>query len=433
MAVEKVIPPITALADMTGFTVFGFSPPIGVPLATTPGINDAGATAFWNATRSRKAGIELTGFDAGDSVVSLGKQEITTAENQRLSSTVINPDSFNHFLNQGLNNREPVSFLTKLTDDLSNIFRVNGDNRFQFPLSRETFSFNIKRFTTTIAPDGDQADIYYPQLPRFLRNTVELPIALMLQGALVDKSDYSNFASQVASYGFVVVVPNNRRTLIGPGGQPFTGLFPEQEQVNQVLAQMRVEDRNPSSPIFKIVDTDKLGLLGHSFGGGAGLGATQEEFCLPGICSGNYTRPPELKAGIFYGTNFRDQLTGRFLPIANDNIPIGLIEGSLDSVALPAASRATYDQILNPPKALITVAGANHYGITNEDNPLREPNRPTIDQATATATIARWSGLFLRASMLGNQQVFDGLFRVGDALDPNVSIISQTRPALMVV
>ncbi len=284
------------------------------------------------------------------------------------------------------------------------------------------FYTNITHVTITIAADGDRADIYFPQLPKHPRHTNELQIALMLPGALVDKADYANFATQVARYGFVVVVPNNQRTLTAPNGQAFPGLFAEQEQVNQVLAQMRVEDRNPASPIFKIVDTTKLGLLGHSLGGSAGIGAMQTQFCLPGICSGNYTRPPELKAGIFYGANFRNQQTQEFPPINNNGIPIGLIVGSLDGVALPASSQSTYSQILNPPKALITVTGANHYGITNNDNPTREPNRSTLNQTTATNTIARWSGLFLRAAMVNDGRALDYTLRIGDALDPNVTV-----------
>jgi dienelactone hydrolase len=285
------------------------------------------------------------------------------------------------------------------------------------------FYSNITQTTITIAADGDRADIYFPKLSKSPRHTDELPIALLLPGALVDKADYANFATQVARYGFVVVVPNNQRTLTAPNGQSFPGLFAEQEQVNQVLTQMQVEDKNPASPIFKIVNTTKLGLLGHSLGGAAGLGATQTTYCVPGICSGTYTRPPELKAAIFYGANFRDPQTQQFLPIKNDSIPIGLIVGSLDGVALPASSRSTYSQILNPPKALITVTGANHYGITNQDNPIREPNRPTLAQSTATSTIARWSGLFLRAAMLNDRRVLDYTLTVGDTLDPNVTVI----------
>jgi dienelactone hydrolase len=287
------------------------------------------------------------------------------------------------------------------------------------PLYKET-----KSYTTTIATNGDPVDIYYP-IAKSNKCPVEFPIALLLQGALVDKADYANFASQVASYGFIVVVPNHERTLTAPTGQTITGLFPEQRQVNDVLNWMAAEDANPHSPIAKIVDSDKLGLLGHSFGGSVGLAASQEDIFVPGISSPNYVQPPELKAGIFYGTSFRNPVTDAVLPINNQDVAIGLIVGDRDGVIKPGSTTETYDLIINPPKALITVEGANHYGITNLDNPIREPNRPTLAQSTTTETIARWSGLFLQAHLQGSSGAFDYIYNTGDALDPNVSVISQ--------
>ena len=291
----------------------------------------------------------------------------------------------------------------------------------------------IKSYTTTIATNGDPADIYYP-IAKSNKCPVEFPIALLMQGALVDKADYSNFASQVASYGFIVVVPNHERTLTAPTGQTITGLFPEQRQVNDVLNWMAAEDANPNSPIAKIVDSDKLGLLGHSFGGSVGLVASQEDIFIPVISSPDYVQPPELKAGIFYGTSFRNPVTDAVLPLNNQDIAIGLIVGDRDGVIKPGSTAETYDSILNPPKALITVEGANHYGITNLDNPIREPNRPTLAQSTTTETIARWSGLFLQAHLQGSSGAFDYIYNTGDALDShserlrqrNVSVISQS-------
>lgn len=280
----------------------------------------------------------------------------------------------------------------------------------------------VKHYTTTIAADGNLADVYYP----VVRSTVErLPIVLMLQGALVDKADYSNYAQIVARYGFVVVVPNNERTITAPDGQTTTGLLAEQQQVNDVLAQMKVENAAPTSPIFKIVDTETLGLLGHSFGGYAGLAAIQN-ICDPAVCSGSYTRPPELKAGIFYGTNFQPQPnSGTFPTIDNQDIPVGLIAGTLDGVSDLGEAASTYVKIQDPPKALIAVKSANHYGITNEDNVTRDPNRPTLEQAKATEAIGRWSGLFLRSHLLGDRGAFNYVYNNGDELDPNVSVISQ--------
>jgi dienelactone hydrolase len=288
-------------------------------------------------------------------------------------------------------------------------------------ITPQPFYSDVRHYTTTIGTT-DSADIYFPNLSK--RET-KLPIVLILQGALVDKSNYSNFASQVASYGFVVVIPNHERTISNPDGSTLFGLLSEQDQVNKALAQMRLEDNDPTSPLFEIVNTSKLGLIGHSHGGAAVLGATQTEFCVPRFCSPGYSRPQELKAAFAYGAAFGNPQTQEYLPLNNQGVAIGLILGSLDGIAPPKISQATYEQILKPPKALITVLGANHYSITNADNSEREPNRPILDQATAIATISRWSGLFLRATMLGDRSAFNFVFGSGDALDPNVSVMSQ--------
>lgn len=315
--------------------------------------------------------------------------------------------------------------------DISNKSFIAGQGEvLRLSLEQDT-SFNpapiydqVKHYTTTIAADGDLADVYYPVLPTSKAD--QLPIALILQGALVDKADYSNYAETVARYGFVVVVPNKERSLTGPDGQLITGLLADQQEVNNVLDQMKVEEADPSSPIFEIADTETLGLLGHSFGGYAGLAAIQN-INNPAVSTGDYTRPPELKAGIFYGTSFQTPpYSGVFPIIDNQGIPVGLIAGTLDSIADFGKVTSTYVKIQDSPKALIAIEGANHYGITNADNLTREPNRPTLDQAVATGTIGRWSGLFLRSHLLGDQNAFNCVYNTSGDLDPNVSVNSQT-------
>ena len=310
------------------------------------------------------------------------------------------------------------------TDEILHVAEAQGKSA----ASHTTFSPNplydqVKHYTTTIAANGAPADVYYPVIPP---TADQLPIALMLQGALVDKVDYSKYAETVARYGFVVVVPNNKRTTTGQNGQPITGLLADQQEINHVLAQMKVEDTDPTSPIFKITDTKNLGLLGHSFGGYAGLAAIQN-ICDPAVCAGDYTRPTELKAGIFYGTNFQSSPnSGTFPTIDNQDIPIGLISGTLDGVSDFGEAASTYVKIQGLPKALIAVEGANHYGITNKDNVSRDSNRPALKQATATEAIGRWSGLFLRSHLLKDQGAFNYVYNTGGDLDPNVSVITQT-------
>lgn len=294
-------------------------------------------------------------------------------------------------------------------------------------LSPQPVFDQVDRFSTTIptATGVDEADIYYP-VSSPDASVDSLPVVLLLQGALVDKADYTNFASNVAQYGFAVIVPNRIRTAIDPAtGQSFTGLFPEQEQVDDVLDYITAANTDPAFPIANLLNPDKLGLVGHSLGGAVGLSAIQD-ICFPFLCADEFSRPEELMAGVFYGTTFRDpRLGGIVPPIENDGIPVALIAGDRDGVVGDfAAVEGTFEQIQDPPKVLVTVQGANHYGITNEDSP-RDPVRPTLAQEIATETIARWSGLFLRASLLDDADALDYIYSSGDALDENVSVTRE--------
>lgn len=352
----------------------------------------------------------LSGSDAGALIYLSpdGKTRTTLADDELINPTgiEIGTDSDIYISNKGF------------TAGQGEVLRLKKDN----PFNPDSIYSQVKRYTTTIAADGDAADIYYPVLPNSTPD--QLPIALMLQGALVDKAEYSNYAEKVASYGFVVVVPNNERT-VTRNGQSITGLLADQQQVSDVLAQIKLDDADATSPIFEIVDTNKLGLLGHSFGGYAGLVAIQN-INDPGVSTGDYTRPPELKAGIFFGTSFQmPPDSGTFPVIDNQEIPVGLIAGTLDSVADFGEIASTYVKVQDTPKALIAIEGANHYGITNTDNLTREPNRPTLDQETATGAIGRWSGLFLRANLLNAIDAFNYVYKTGGDLDSNVSVISQ--------
>ena len=355
----------------------------------------------------------LTGSDAGALIyVSPDGQTRATITDELLNPTglAIGSDGNIYISNKGF------------VAGQGEVLRLSQENCF----NPDSIYDQVRHYTTTIAADGDPADVYYPVLPTSTAD--QLPIALLLQGALVDKADYSSYAEEVASYGFVVVVANNERTVTAPNGQTVIGLVADEDQVNDVLAQMNLEDADTSSPIFKIVDTEKLGLLGHSLGGAVGLAAIQN-INLPGFSSGNYTRPLELKAGIFYGTNFQSsENSGVFPAIDNQDIPIGLIAGTLDGVSDLGEVASTYVKIQNPPKALITVEGANHYGITNQDSD-RDPTRPALDQTIATGAIGRWSGLFLRATLLGDQGASNYLYKTGGNLDPTVNVTSVSRQA----
>lgn len=262
--------------------------------------------------------------------------------------------------------------------------------------------------TITIAATGDAADAYFPEAAG------PFPVALLLQGAKVDKLHYATFARTIASYGFVVVVPNHS-TLMGKN-------MVEERLVVDVLAQAKLENTG-STPLAGRIDTKTLVLLGHSFGGAAGLYAIQGLCQLP-FCLGTFTAPPELAGGAFYGTNLRPPF-GEIPPVKSGGRPVILVQGSEDKKALPADGLTTYQKIEKGPKALLTLKGANHYGLTDTNNPSgadADPGVPSLAQPVAIETAARWSALFLRAHVLKDPGALAYVQLAGAAIDPHVSL-----------
>ncbi len=291
------------------------------------------------------------------------------------------------------------------------------------PLYDETgvYSTNIPNSNGTL----DETDIYYPVLSS--SNTDSLPVVLFLQGANIDKSLYSNYANIVASYGFIVVIPNHFQ-FIPQFGIDF--LLPETSQIENFVNFIETENSNSNSPIENSFDTNKLALSGHSAGGSVGLtgiGGT----CLTLFCNEPFLLSEKIKAGAFYGTQLPDLSTGDLVSADivatnNEHIPIALIHGERDGAIPIERGRKTFELIEDPPKAFITVEGANHRGIANEDNP-GDPIRPTLEQEIATETIARWNALFLRATVLNAPDALDYVFNTGDGQDPNVTVISEKK------
>jgi len=285
-----------------------------------------------------------------------------------------------------------------------------------FPELREAQTETLQ---VTIA--DDPADLYLPTISPS-PSEAALPVALMLPGALVDRTYYSQFARAVAGYGFAVVVPTHIRSLPEFG---ISGELAEASQIPATLAFLERENANPTSPLYRKLNPSQMALLGHSHGGFVGLQAIANACMFP-FCSAPFSRPDAVKAGIFYGVNSEDPRTGIFSPTANRQIPVALAQGSLDGIATPGEAIATYDLIQTPPKALITIQGSNHYGITDRNNPpgaMPDPSSPTLEQAQGVETIAQWTAYFLRAHLYQDSEARQRIYG-SDCPDALVTITS---------
>ena len=301
------------------------------------------------------------------------------------------------------------------TDELGETEDVSVDTGGE-PVDPAEPIYEVGVYETVIGASDDPATVHFPV------GEGVFPVVLLLQGANVGRVYYSAFAGIVASYGFVVVVPDHEST-----GIMGTGLYAQQSEIEDVLEHMRGEAADPGSPVAGIVDAGRLVVVGHSYGGVCGLGAIRDVCQVP-FCTGGLSRPVELVAGAFWGTNLAMPIVGTVPVIENDSIPVALIQGSMDSLASMEDARETYDRIQDPPRILVEVAGADHYSICDVDDPegaQADPAVPSIDRAVGIETIGRWMALFLRAHVLGEVGAWTYVHVDGDGLDPNARVVIQ--------
>jgi len=287
------------------------------------------------------------------------------------------------------------------------------------PVEQPLFA-EVASYATTLTASGDPADVYYPNPADLATGDYAFPIAALLQGAKVDKQYYAKYAGIVASYGFVVVVPNHESMSITG-----TGLYMQPSVVNDVLGHMKLEQQGHPALAGKL-DVDTLVLLGHSYGGVVAVQALQGVCQFP-FCTGGFDRPSELKAGALFATNMKPPF-GAIPETDNTGWALGLVQGDQDGKAKLPDTVETYEKVTSPPKALVTLAGVNHYGMCDMNNPPgadADTAATTIDQAVAVETAARWSALFLRAHALGDQAAATYVHQTGDAADPVVTVMSE--------
>jgi len=263
----------------------------------------------------------------------------------------------------------------------------------------ETLHFTDNITFTTALNNTGSSDFYYPSRSW----DSPFPLIVLLQGGLVDKSLYKDFAESLAIRGYVVVVPNHFVIAGGPPGIPLPpggyppALYSSRYAPGDVLKDVKVRISDPSSPLYDIVDIDNMGVAGHSFGGVISLHSISSTCnTVPLICppSPPYEIPPELKAAVVFGTSLVSPFGGPPQDIDNQ-VPSFFIQGSDDGLSTVDELAISYENI-EVPKGWIELEGANHWMMTNVQNPPTnspDPNPQPLSQSKGIHESARWSAV----------------------------------------
>ncbi|MEU0538920.1 hypothetical protein ABZ319_03560 [Nocardia sp. NPDC005978] len=256
----------------------------------------------------------------------------------------------------------------------------------------------------------DAATVWYPA-----NAGRRLPVALMLPGANMRREYYSRFASAVADYGFVVVIPER---------YPMPGYsLPSEQSITDVVGWARERAADPGSRIGSVVDPETLVVAGHSYGGAAALYAAADRCQVPFCFGVSYRHPPQLKAIVGHGTN---TTIGPVVDVvAVHGIPVLYINGTEDSVSEPAEAHESFTKLTGAPtSAFVNLLGANHFGLADEDNPpgaAPDAHPGTAPREQTIAAAARWTAQWFLAQ-LGDSKARAFVYGGGTRTDAAVSV-----------
>ncbi len=179
------------------------------------------------------------------------------------------------------------------------------------------------------------------------------PIIVFGHGFSGIRRQSTGYTQHLASHGYIVVAPDFPLTNgDAPGGPRFDDLSNQPGDVSFVIDRMIAFNEEPGHLFEGMIDTDAIGLTGHSYGGFTTLLTTYGE-----------QRDERLRAALpisATGCILDEQVVG------NTSVPIMLLTGSEDLVVAAPGNRLAYD-LANAPRYWVEIIGGNHVRFSDFD------------------------------------------------------------------
>lgn len=157
------------------------------------------------------------------------------------------------------------------------------------------------------------------------------PVVVFLHGFGLLGDDYTRIGEALAGFGFIAVMLNTAQF----------DYFVLEQDARAVFLNLEDENIRPGSFFEGVIDSDRVGLLGHSMGGAVLAYVLNED-------AGQGMTNPGYKCGL--GLAPVDPALANAGSVVN--VPIGLVSGMLDTLTPPAGHAIPYYAALDPTQGL---------------------------------------------------------------------------------
>ncbi len=200
----------------------------------------------------------------------------------------------------------------------------------------------------------------------------EFPLVVFSHGFTANGPAYAPVLREWVAHGYVVAAPTFPLSSSGaPGGPTILDYVNQPGDVSFVITQMLRLDHTRGSPLDHLIDSDSIGVAGHSLGAITTLGVADNSCC----------QDPRIDATV--------SIAGLELPFPGGtyftgrDAPILLIQGTADQTIPYSAGQALFAGARSP-KFFLTLQGAPH-------TPFFGPWAPVITK-TVLAFLDRFLG-----------------------------------------
>ena len=174
------------------------------------------------------------------------------------------------------------------------------------------------------------------------------PLVVLSQGLTGHPDEFTDTVPAWATDGFVVASPafplTNREV---PGAGANVGDVVNQPgDVSFVIDQVLAANDDPASELYRLVDPDAIGVVGHSLGGATTWA----------VSFNTATRDPRIDSTVIFAGLTLDMPGGRFE--LGSGTPLLVLHGDADPIPLDS-DRAAYEQATSP-KWFVTLLGGDH-------------------------------------------------------------------------